>query len=159
MQQNQTNYDLNVLLHLRKKVLSRCNASSRLKSRSVTDIHTYFIYIHKTHHLHLPLQNCMTDKVVLRRTSKAIIVKRLVQFLKEVVWLYLFLGPPSGRPIKVYQAIRTVLRREICNSIYEEGNSVSSRGPKRISLCIHTTQQQSLTEFGSRHQAAALPLR
>ena len=29
--------------------------------------------------------------------------------------------------------------------------------PKRISLCIHTTQQQSLTEFGSRHQAA-LPL-
>lgn len=131
--------------------MSRCNASSRLKSRSVTDIHTYFIYIHKTHHLHLPLQNCMTDKVVLRRTSKAIIVKRLVQFLKSSCTI--FWGAPSGRPIKVYQAIRTVLRREICNSIYEEGNSVSSRGPKRISLCIHTTQQQSLTEFGSRHQA------
>ena len=67
-----------------------------MKSRSVTDIHTYFIYIHKTHHLHLPLQNCMTDKVVLRRTSKAIIVKRLVQFLKEVV--VLFFGGPVRPP-------------------------------------------------------------
>ena len=67
----------------------------------------------------------MTDKVVLRRTSKAIIVKRLVQFLKSSCTI--FWGAPSGRPIKVYQAIRTVLRREICNSIYEEGNSVSSR--------------------------------
>ena len=98
-------------------------------------------------------------------TSKAIIVN-LFQFLK---WYCNFLVIGLRRPIKVHQVV-TVLcsvytTREICNSIYEEGNSVHrmATGPKRISLCIYTTLATTTTKFNSVQlnlaaEMSALPL-